>query len=92
MPVKWREIDDSKLFDAGEEQPGSQREYDRRIEIARRQNERAKALHERQMEAADHQIEASKAIARNAKWIRASAFAVIVGTIVAVVSLVISLL
>jgi len=87
--IRSKPIDD--LLRGTNEQPGSQFAYAIDRELQRRQEHRAESLVALQKEAAESQIKSSDSIVRNAKWIRASALSVIIGTIIAVASFVLSL-
>lgn len=85
-------MSDDQLYTGSAEQPGSQRAYERDREIQRRNDMRAASLQLKQIEAAEAGIRASNAIVSNSKWIRSSAIAVILGTIVAIATFALTLI
>jgi hypothetical protein len=83
----WHEYTDEQLFETGGEQPGSQRSYERDIEIKRRAYMRERLTAEAQIEAARSQKLAAEATVRTAWWTMWSAIAVGISVVVAVLGL-----
>lgn len=72
----WKEKTEESLFAIGQEQDGSQRSYDRRLEIQRRNFVRSTAL-------AEAQISAAKATTDTAQWTKISAICVGLSSVIA---------
>lgn len=85
--MKWPNLTDDQLFETEGEQPGSQRSYERKLEIRRRSYMLEKRVAEARMEAANSQQLAANATVRIASWTMYSALAVAVSLVVAVVGL-----
>jgi hypothetical protein len=85
--MKWQDLTDEQLFETGGEQPGSQRSYERELEIRRRSYLLEKRVAEAQIGAANSQQLAANATVRTASWTMYSALAVAVSVVVAVVGL-----
>ncbi|MFN7011363.1 MAG: hypothetical protein ACK4PN_15145 [Allorhizobium sp.] len=83
--MKWQDLTDEQLFETGGEQPGSQRSYERDVEVKRRTYMMEKRTSEAQIEAARSQKLAADATVETARWTKYSAITVGVSVVVAVV-------
>ncbi len=83
--MDWKDVTEDSLFTAGQEQEGSQKSYDRRIEIQRRN-----FLRENNLAAA--QITAAKAMTDTAKWTKVSAICVGISAVIALIAFLYSII
>ncbi|WP_276118269.1 hypothetical protein [Pararhizobium qamdonense] len=74
--MDWSTVSEDQLFEHGGEQPGSQRSYDRDLEIRRRVFKFEKTAAEAQIAAASATVKAADATVSTARWTMISAIAV----------------